>query len=41
VSKMEPQNGDFCLIGERMPKAVLPMVYVNDEAKTLLLACQG
>ena len=41
VSEMKLQDCNFCLVGEGMPKSVLPMVYVNDEAKTMLLASQG
>lgn len=38
VMALELQDSNFCLVGEKMPKDVLPMVYVNDDEKTMLFA---
>ncbi len=38
IMELKPQRQNFCLVGENMPKDVLPMVYMNDDEKTMLLA---
>lgn len=38
IMELKPQRHNFCLVGENMPKDVLPMVYMNDAEKTMLLA---
>ena len=38
IMELKPQRQNFCLVGVNMPKDVLPMVYMNDDEKTMLLA---
>ena len=38
VEKLKLQDSNFCLVGEGLPKELLPMVYVNDEYKLMIYA---